>query len=83
LINLLTYRRDGEKERKMPVYDFCALCTDDSVDVSIYDMNEAVEQQIFSGSMRNAMESEWADFEVDSFDLTPDGLCLNIDTSEG
>lgn len=67
----------------MPVYDFCTLCTDDSVDVCIYDMNAAVEQQIFSGSMRNAMESEWADFEVDSFDLTQDGLCLNIDTSEG
>ena len=67
----------------MPVYDFCGLCTDDSVDVSIYDMNEEIEKEIFSGTMRDAMESDWADFEVESFDLTPDGLCLNIDTSEG
>ena len=67
----------------MPVYDFCGLCTDESVDVSIYDMNGDVEDEVFTGSMRGAMESEWADFEVGSFDLTPDGLCLNIDTSEG
>ena len=83
MTNLLTYRRDGEEGKKMSVYDFCGLCTDESVDVSIYDMNEEVEEEVFAGSMRGAMESEWADFEVDSFDLTPDGLCLNIDTSEG
>ena len=66
----------------MSVYDFCSLCTDDSVEVSIYDMNEDVEIGVFGGSMRDAMYSDWADYEVDSFDLTPDGLCLNIDTSE-
>lgn len=66
----------------MSVYDFCNLCTDDSVEVHIYDMNAEMEKEVFFGTMRDAMYSDWEGYEVDSFDLTPDGLCLNIDTWE-
>lgn len=74
----------------MSVYEFCYLCTDDSAEVSIYDMNPAVENEVFRGAMRDAMDSAWADHEVFSFDFflgfnrDPEAvLTLNIDTSEG
>ena len=66
----------------MSVYDFCSLCTDDLEAVRIYDMNEEVEDEVFFGTMRDAMYSDWAEYDVDSFDLSPEGLCLNIDTAE-
>ncbi len=72
----------------MTVYDFCYLCTDDSAEVSIYDMHPANESEVFKGTMRDAMDSAWADHEVFSFDLylgfnrEPEAvLTLNIDTS--
>lgn len=67
----------------MDVFDFCNLCTDDTADVRIYDMNPAVENEVFRGSMWDAQQSEFSDWEVLSFDLDPrEGLILNIDTSE-
>lgn len=67
----------------MTVYDFCNLCTDDLAAVRIYDMNPAIENEIFSGTMRDATFSAWESYEVLSFDLDPEaGLILNIDTSE-
>lgn len=65
----------------MNVYDFCNLCTDDGAPVRIYDMNPAIENEVFSGTMRDATFSAWEPYEVLSFDLEG-GLCLNIDTSE-
>ena len=66
----------------MSVYDFCNLCTDDGAPVRIYDMNPAIENEVFNGPMRDAMYSTWERYEVESFDLDPeDGLILNIDTS--
>lgn len=67
----------------MNVYDFCDLCTDDGAPVRIYDMNPAIENEVFSGAMRDAMlYSDWECYEVVSFDLDPEaGLVLNIDTS--
>lgn len=67
----------------MDVYNFCNLCTDDSVPARIYDMNPAIENEVFSGTMREATYSAWEGYEVFSFDLDPEaGLILNIDTSE-
>lgn len=66
----------------MSVHDFCFLCTDDQVEIRIYDMNDDVEDEVFVGTMRDAMYGDFADYEVDSFDYTPDGLILNIDTTE-
>lgn len=66
----------------MDVYDFCTLCTEDSTTVAIYDMNENVEEEVFKGEMRDAISSEWAGYEVESFDLWEGLLTLNIDTTE-
>lgn len=67
----------------MDVFDFCNLCTDDTAEVRIYDMNPSVENEVFKGSMRDAQQSAFSDWEVLSFDLDPrEGLILNIETSE-
>ena len=67
----------------MDVFDFCNLCTDDTAEVRIYDLNPDVENEVFKGSMWDAEQSAFSDYEVLSFDLDPrDGLILNIDTSE-
>lgn len=61
----------------MTVYDFCALCVDDSTMVALWDVDR--EDEVFRGSMRKAMRSEYADCEVDSFDSPFDmGFCLNV-----
>lgn len=66
----------------MDVFDFCGLCTDDTTEVRIYDMNPAIENEVFRGSMWDAQQSAFSDYEVSSFDLAPEGIILNIDTSE-
>ena len=67
----------------MDVFNFLSLCTDDTAEVRIYDMNPSVENEVFKGSMWDAQQGAFSDWEVLSFDLDPrDGLCLNIDTSE-
>lgn len=66
----------------MDVYDFCGLCTDDTTDVRIYDMNPAIEHEVFVGSMWDAQQSAFSDYDVSSFDLDEGRIILNIDTSE-
>lgn len=67
----------------MDVFAFCNLCTDDTAEVRIYDLNPDVENEVFKGSMWDAEQSAFSDYEVLSFDLDPqEGLILNIDTSE-
>lgn len=67
----------------MNIYDFCNLCTDDGSVFRIYDMNPAIENEVFVGSMHDAIYSEWEGYEVLSYDLDPQaGLIVNIDTSE-
>lgn len=66
----------------MDVYDFCGLCTDDTMEVRIYDMNPAIEQEVFVGSMWDAQQSTFSDYDVSSFDLDEGRIILNIDTSE-
>ena len=68
----------------MSVYDFCYLCTDDSTEIRIFDMNEEVTTEIFVGTMRDAMYEFFLEgLEVISFDMDPQcGLILNVDTSE-
>lgn len=65
----------------MTVYDFLSLCCDDSSKCSIWDCK--TEETVFDGSMSDAMFSEYADYEVLSFD-SPGYyfICLNIDTSD-
>ena len=66
----------------MSVYDFCSLCTDDQTEVRIYDMNEDVENEVFTGTARDAMYSDYEGYDVDSFDLETGIIILNIDTTE-
>ena len=66
----------------MDVYDFCGLCTDDTMEVRIYDMNPAIEQEVFVGNMWDAQQSTFSDYDVSSFDLDEGRIILNIDTSE-
>ena len=70
----------------MDVYDFCYRCTDDCWIVAIYDMR--TEEEVFHGSMRDAMDSDFAFCDVLSFDLVPAfedsdvAVILNIETEE-
>lgn len=66
----------------MDVFDFCGLCTDDTMEVRIYDMNPAIAQEVFVGSMWDAQQSTFSDYDVSSFDLDEGRIILNIDTSE-
>lgn len=65
----------------MSVYDFCYLCTDDGAIIHIYDMNDNVGEEVFTGTTYDAMLSDYAYCEVSSFDLDKEyGLTLNIET---
>ena len=66
----------------MIVYEFCWLCTEGMTPVTIYDLNDRVSRDVWKGDMRDAALGEFRDYEVRSFDLTEDGLTINIDTSE-
>ena len=70
----------------MTVSDFCSLCTEAHMtDVTLFDSNEKFDGPdhiVFQGTMHDASFSEFSDYEVGSFDLTEEGLTLNIDTSE-
>ena len=66
----------------MTVYDFCELCTDDSVQVEIYDFTAG--EAVFSGEFKDATW-DFGDCEVLSFDIDPLTtrgiyLILNIET---
>lgn len=51
----------------MTVYDLLYLCTDDGTTIAIWDL--LGEKRVFTGSIRDAMYSEYADYEVMSYDL--------------
>ena len=70
----------------MNVYDFCMLSCDDSAHIEICDLSQDA-NTVFSGEARDAMQSDFTDYEVLSFDLYLDGenrptICLNIETEE-
>ena len=70
----------------MDVYDFLSLACDDSYHVEIYDLSSDL-PLAFEGEARDAMLSDFAEYEVLSFDLYLDGenrptICLNIETEE-
>ena len=66
----------------MTVYDFCNLCTDDSHEICIYDMR--VGDDVFKGTIDDAMYSDYSEYEVLSYDLDYGDvyMCLNIETDE-
>ena len=62
----------------MTVYDFCDMCIDPSMcKITIYDARK--EENIFMGTMEDAMESQYADLTVDSYDIpTMDAITVNV-----
>ena len=69
----------------MNVYDICGLCTEPRMtEVAIYDLNPNCQEPssiVFKGVMYDASLSRFRDYEVCSFDLTDEGMTVNIDTS--
>ena len=62
------------------VYDFCDMCVDsDLITVNLWDSD--AEKVIFTGTMTEAMESEFSDYTVNSFDaeLQNDEITLNVE----
>ena len=70
----------------MNIYDFCYLCTEPNMtDVQIYDLNTYNTDPghiVYRGTMYDACLSQFNNYEVCSFDLTEDGMTINIDTSD-
>lgn len=70
----------------MNIYDFCELCTEPEIaEVQIYDLNDRCEETghiVYKGNMDDAVLSGYGDCEVCSFDLTDEGMTINIDTSD-
>lgn len=62
------------------VYDFLYLFNDDLEFVRIYDTT--TEEEVFAGTIRNAMFSDYEGCEVDGVDMDKDGLILTIETDE-
>ena len=69
----------------MDVYDFLNLLTDDSVEIAVYDFS--AEEEIFTGTARDAMYEDFSNCEVESVDVDTYSkrgifLILNISTEE-
>lgn len=64
----------------MSICDFCELATDDTYDCAIYDMNESVEKEVFRGTLCDAKEGDFSEYDVMSFDLDGGVIILNIET---
>ena len=65
----------------MSVFDLLRMCTDDSVVIQIWDQHE--EEIVFVGTINEAMYvSDYAEYDVDSYDLCDQGMIVNIDTSD-
>ena len=63
----------------MKVCEFCDRCFEPSLCMcNIYDTNKA--DVVFKGTMEEVMESQYADYDVDSFDVPckADEMTLNI-----
>lgn len=62
------------------VYDFLFLFNDDLEFVRIYDTT--TEEEVFAGTIRNAMYSDYEGYEVDGVDIDKDGMIITIETDE-
>lgn len=63
--------------RSIDVYDFCFLYIEDSEGVTIWSAEE--EKNVFEGTFREAMDSDYALEEVNSFEIENGRICINID----
>lgn len=62
----------------MTVYDFCNMCIDNYSPIDLYDTNNGT--VVFSGTMYDALYSDYSEYEVVSFDPpVGDKLTINIE----
>ena len=59
------------------VYDFCFLYIEDAEEVVIWSAEE--EKNVFEGTFREAMNSNFAYEEVQSFGIENGIICINIE----
>lgn len=64
----------------MTVYDFLYVFNDDMEVVRIYDTR--TEEEVFVGTIRDAMYCDYEGYEVDGVDLGRDGMIITIETDE-
>lgn len=64
----------------MTVYDFLCVFNDDYEVVRIYDTR--TEEEVFVGTIRDAMYCDYEGYEVDGVDLDRDGMIITIETDE-
>ena len=62
------------------VYDFCSICTDGEAEIQIWSVEPGAEKQLFSGTVQDAMRSEFAQGIIVSCNPHTTGIRLNIDT---
>ena len=60
----------------MTVYDFCDMCACNMDELDVFSIDG--EQTVFSGTYDDAMYSQYADEEVQSFEVDGGKLVLNI-----
>ena len=63
--------------KNIDVYDFCFLYIEDGENVAIWSAEE--EKNVFEGTFREAMDSDYAYEEVNSFGIENGIICINID----
>ena len=64
----------------MSVYDFLYVFNDDMEVVRIYDTR--TEEEVFVGTIRDAMYCDYEGYDVDGVDLDRDGMIITIETDE-
>ena len=64
----------------MTVYDFLYVFNDDYEVVRIYDTR--TEEEVFVGTIRDAMYCDYEGYDVDGVDLDRDGMIITIETDE-
>ena len=60
----------------MDVYEFCFLAIEDSEEVIIWSISK--EKEVFKGTYREAMNSDYDCDDVQSFGIENDIICINI-----
>ena len=66
----------------MTINDLLGLATEDMAEIEIFDLAKG--ETVFKGEISECLETEYADFEICSFDsiISNNVLCLNIDSEE-
>lgn len=70
------------KNMSITVYDLCNLYIESNTDMRIwcaFDAENGGDGFVFDGTFDEAMRSDWANEEVDSFDIEDNMIVINVD----